>query len=82
MWRVNGEGLVFLVPSGCCLQSTDVGAMAKLGLSIAADDFVFVGLCEPLFLLLRCGLALECNLGALTCRWRNCRTEVTLNMVS
>jgi hypothetical protein len=36
--------------------------MAELSLSITANDLVVVGLGEPLFLLFRCALSLECNL--------------------
>lgn len=62
MGRVDGEGLVVFVPSSGCFETTDVGAVAKLGLSIASDDFVIIGLCEPLFLLLRGALTFQRDL--------------------
>lgn len=59
---MDGEGLVVLVPGGCCFKPTDVGTVAKLSLSIATDDLVVVGLCEPLFLLFGGALAFQCHL--------------------
>ena len=50
--RVDGEGLVVLVPCGSRLEAADVGAVTQLCLRIAADDLVVVGLGEPLLLLL------------------------------
>jgi hypothetical protein len=52
MGRVDGEGLVVLVPCGGRLEAADIGAVAQLCLRIAADDLVVVGLGEPLLLLL------------------------------
>jgi hypothetical protein len=59
MWRVDGEGFILFVPRGCCFETTNVGAMAKLSLSIASDDLVVVGLCKPLLLLLGSSLAFK-----------------------
>lgn len=63
MRRVDCEGLVVCIPCSCGLESTDVGAVAKLSLSIASDDLVVVGQCEPLLLLFWGSLSFKCNLG-------------------
>jgi hypothetical protein len=81
MGRVDGEGLVVLIPGGGCLETTDVGAVAQLCLRIAADDLVVVGFGEPHFLLLGGTLLAECDLN------RERRVSVwgmtrTLNMLS
>ena len=60
--RVQCEGLVVLVPDGCCLESTNVGSVAKFGLSVASDDLIVLSLGEPLLLLLRCTLSGKCDL--------------------
>ena len=75
MGRVDGEGLVVSVPGGSRLESTNVGAVAKFGLSIAPNDLVFVGESEPLLLLLRSRLALQCHLHAISRPTRHKQAE-------
>lgn len=62
MGRMEGEGLVVRVPGRSRLESSDIGAVAKFGLSVAADDLVIIGFGKPLLLLLRCTLSFERNL--------------------
>jgi hypothetical protein len=62
VWGVDGEGLVFLVPCCCGLESTNVGSVTQLGLGVTSDDLVVLGLGEPLLLLLFGTLSGKCDL--------------------
>ena len=59
---MDGKGLVLSVPGSRRFESTNVRAMAKLRLSIAADDLVIIGQCEPLLLLLGGALTFKSDL--------------------
>lgn len=83
MRRVDCEGLVVGVPGSSSLKTTDVGTMAKLSLSIAADDLVVVGQSEPLLLLFGRSLSLKSDLEmALVCIDEGDASIHTLNMES
>lgn len=56
---MNNEGLVGWVPCGGGLETADIGAVAKLGLGVAADVFICFGWLEEELLLLFSGLVLE-----------------------
>ncbi len=60
---VQDEGLVGWVPGCGCLQTADVGAVAELGLGVAADVAVVLCWLEKELLLLWGGLVLESGLG-------------------
>ena len=62
VWRVNNEGLVGWVPCGCGLETANVGAVAQLGLGVAANVFVGFGWLKEELLLLLGGLVLESRL--------------------
>jgi len=63
MRRMDGECLVLGVPGRRGFESTDVGTMAKLGLSIAADDLVRISRFSKLLLLFRSALTGNGDLG-------------------
>lgn len=59
VWRVNNEGLVGWIPGCGGLEAAHVGAVAELGLGVAADVFVGFGWLEEELFLLFGGLVLE-----------------------
>jgi hypothetical protein len=59
---VNCESLLVGVPSGGGLKTTDVGAVAKFGLGVAADDLVFGGTLEEDLVLFGATLFTESDL--------------------
>lgn len=56
MWGVNNKGLVRCIPCCCGFESSDVGAVSKLGLCVATDDLVVLGWLGEQLLLLWGGL--------------------------
>jgi hypothetical protein len=59
---VDGESLLVGVPGGGGLETTDVGAVAQLGLCVAADDLVFGGALKEELVLFRATLFTEGHL--------------------
>ena len=60
--RVEGEGLIFGIPSTGSLQATNIGTVAQFRLSITPDMFVVLGRLEEELLLLWSSLATESRL--------------------
>jgi hypothetical protein len=62
MGRMYREGLILLVPCGSCLKATNIGTMAKFGLSVTTNYFVVLGLLQKGLVLLFSSLSSDGNL--------------------
>jgi hypothetical protein len=62
MWRMEYECFVVGIPSRGSLKTTNIRAMAKLSLCIAANNFILFGFFKEQFVLLRRPLGADSNL--------------------